>query len=109
MRSLQEKVFYRYMSTAEAEAVRRTGLLRGGRPGMSYWTPDHYDSAERAKSRLALEYEPEVRLEFKITNEPELSLQDATVEPDEEEPGGGTEYMSEQNVEVEVRSIDNLE
>lgn len=97
------------MSSAEAEAVQRTGLLRGGRPGRTYWTTDLYDSAERAKSRLALEYEPEVRLEFKITNEPELGLENATVEPDEEEPGGGTEYMSEQNVEVEVRGIDNLE
>ena len=79
-------VFYRYMSQAEVEAVVRTGKLRGGRPGRTYWATDLYESATEAKSRLALEHLPEVRLEFRITNEPGLLLAGTRVEPDEDEP-----------------------
>jgi len=109
MTSLREKVFYRYMSRAESEAVEQSGLLRGGRPGRTYWTTDRYESAREAMGRLALENEPEIRLEFRITNEPELAVEGATVAPDEAEPGRGTEYMSEQSVEVEVGRVDYLE
>ena len=107
--SVAGHVFYRYMSRAEAEAVVRTGKLRGGRPGRTYWTTDLYESPSEAKSRLALESLPEARLEFRITNEPGLLLAGARVEPDEEEPGGGTEYVSEESVEAEVVSVDYLE
>lgn len=51
--------FYRYMSEAEAEAVGKTGLLRGGRPGRTYWTDRRYESAREAKSLLALRARPE--------------------------------------------------
>ncbi|QIN84612.1 hypothetical protein GBA63_19635 [Rubrobacter tropicus] len=103
------RVFYRYMSRAEVEAVVRTGKLRGGRPGRTYWTTDLYGSPTEAKSRLALEYLPEARLEFRITSEPGLLLAGTRVEPDEDEPGGGTEYVSEESVEAEVVSVDYLE
>ncbi len=33
----EQKNFYRYMSREEAEAVMWTGMLRGGRPGRTYW------------------------------------------------------------------------
>jgi hypothetical protein len=103
------RVFYRYTSRSEAEAVVRTGYLRGGRPGRTYWTTDLYGSPTEAKSRLALEYLPEARLEFRITNDPGLLLAGTRVEPDEDEPGGGTEYLSEESVEVEVVSVDHFE
>lgn len=76
------RVFYRYMSRAEVEAVVRTGKLRGGRPGRTYWTTDLYERATEAKGRLALERLPEARLEFRITNEPGLLLAGTRVEPD---------------------------
>lgn len=48
------RVFYWYMSRAEVKAVERTGLLRGGRPGRTYWTDEHHERAEEAQSELAL-------------------------------------------------------
>lgn len=106
---VEGRMFYRYVSRAEAEAVLRTGYLRGGRPGRTYWTTDLYGSPTEAKNRLALEYLPEARLEFRITSEPELLLAGTRVEPDENEPGGGTEYLSEESIEVEVVSVDYFE
>ena len=97
------------MSRREAEAVRRTGILRGGRPGRTYWADETYEGADEAKGRLALDEPPEVRLAFRITNEPKLELQGSPVRPDAGEPGGGTEWMTRERVRVEVVSIDNLE
>lgn len=107
--SLHDITFYRYMSRAEAEAIRSTGLLRGGRPGRKYWSDTRYHGAAEAKALLALEYYPEVRLAFRITNNPELLREGTPVEPDNREPGGGTEWMALDPVEVEVIDVDNLE
>lgn len=106
---LGERVFYRYMSRAEAEAVQRTGFLRSGVPGEVFWTTDHYQSVQEAKSRMSLIHTPEVRLAFRIINEPRLIREGSEVEPEFGEPGGGTEWMSEERVAVEVISVDNLE
>lgn len=107
--SVADLMFYRYMSLAVAEAVVETGKLRGGRPGSTYWTTDLYESPSEAKSRLALEYLPEARLEFRITNGPGLLFAGVRVEPDGHEPGGGTEYVSEETVKAEVISVDYFE
>jgi hypothetical protein len=53
-----------------------------------------YTSAQQAKSSLALPRAPEVRVEFRITNEPALKREAARVSPSMGEPGGGTEYMT---------------
>lgn len=107
--SLHGRIFYRYMSQAEADAVRSTDLLRGGRPGRKYWTDARYQDMGEAKALLALEYYSEVRLAFRITNNPELLRDGTLVEPDNQEPGGGTEWMALDPVEVEVIAVDNLE
>ena len=44
-----------------------------------------------------------------VTNEPGLLLAGTRVEPDEDEPSGGAEYVSEESVEAEVVSVDYLE
>lgn len=107
---LEGRIFYRYMSREEAEDVEDKGLLRGGRPGQTYWTDERYERAGEAKSRLALNYSPEVRLAFTIRNEPTLERNGTRVKPLNGEPGGGTEWMSENDsVEVEVIGVDNLE
>jgi hypothetical protein len=54
------------MSWAEAEAVERTGFLRGGIPGEVYWTDDLYESSAEAMRHLALANLPEVRMRFRI-------------------------------------------
>lgn len=53
-------------------AIERTGLLRGGRLGRTYFTTDQFESAGKALSRLALRYPPEYRVEFKILNQPRM-------------------------------------
>jgi hypothetical protein len=91
---LAGRVSYRYMSLAEAEAVRRTGLLRGARPGRTYWTDERYENAQEAGDRLALEERPEVRLRFTIKNDPELALEGARVRPRHGRPEGGMEWVA---------------
>lgn len=75
------ETYYRYMSEREAEVVGDTGLLRGGRPGKTFWTTDFYGSALEAKRSLALGGLPEVRLAFTIVGEPEVELDGTVVEP----------------------------
>lgn len=89
--------------------VLSSGKLRGGRPGRTHWTEDHYESAREAKRRLALATLPEVRMEFTITNSPHIRRMGDVVEPVDDEPGGGTEWMTLEAVEVEVIAVDNLE
>ncbi len=49
---------------------------------------------------------PQVRTEFRITNEPRLILDGARVKAIDDEPGGGIEYMTLDAVEVEVIRVD---
>ncbi len=102
----EQRSVYRYMSRAEAEAVARTGMLRGGRPGRTYWTDERYESSREAKRSLALKQRPQVRMEFRITNEPKLILAGARVRATGDEPGGGIEYVTLDAVEVEVIRVD---
>lgn len=106
-RTTTGKGFYRYMSWAEA--IRATGFLRGKRPGETYWTDEWYESAEEAKQLLALKVRPGVRIEFRILNESELLRDGDRVEPGEDEPGGGTEWMTLEPVEVEVIEVEPLD
>ncbi len=101
--------FYRYMSRAELQAVEQSGMLRGGVRGRTYWSTDFYEGAGEAKRRLALGRAPEIRIEFKITNEPLLRREGDLVDASMGEPGGGTEYMSTEQVHVEVIRVDNLD
>lgn len=104
-----EGSFYRYMSRAELRAIEQTGMLRGGIRGRTHWSTDFYETAADAKSRLALGRAPEVRVQFRITNEPRLRRRGDTVDPSMGEPGGGSEYMTTDKVYVEVIRVDNLD
>lgn len=106
MARLKGREFYRYMSEAEVAAIRRTGLLRGGRPEETFWTTDYYESADEAQERLALRERPEKRVWFRITNEPAMERKNTRVAPDEGQPGGGTEYMTAADEKVAVEVID---
>lgn len=101
--------FYRYMSEDELLVIQQNGMLRGGNPGPTYWSTDLYTSATQAKSRLALPRAPEVRVEFRIKNEPALKREADPVAASMVEPGGGTEYMTTERVHVEVIQVDNLD
>ena len=107
--ALAEGVFYRYVSRTEVEAIVETGILRGGRPGRTYWTEEFYETAAEAKAKLALaEPAPAARVAFRIKNSPDVRRRGDAVLPAAGEPGGGTEWMSADPVEVEVISIDAL-
>lgn len=96
------KVFYRNMSKAEYEAVKATGLLRGGRPGETYFTDQRFRSAEQAKDRLSLEQKPEVQVQFRVTSDPKLVRGGTRVKAANGGRGGGREYMTGDAVKVEV-------
>ena len=93
------------MSQAEANSVKRSGLLRGGRPGETYWTDSRFTSAARARNGLSLPDTPDVRMEFRLRNEPSLSRAGTRVTPRYGGGGGGREYMSIQPVAVEVINV----
>ena len=100
-----ERTFYRYVSREELEVIRSTGKLRGGKGAgleRTYWTEDLYRSAAQARDLLALSQAPHYRVAFIITNDPEVSIRGDTVEETPYRPGGGTEWMSWQAVEVEL-------
>ena len=102
-RALQasQKPLYRYMSEAELKAVKETGLLRGGRPGTTYWTDSRFTSSTRATERLSLPEAPQYRVEFSIRNSP--NIQGGTrVKPDFGRIGGGREYWTSDLVEVKI-------
>lgn len=109
MTETEARTFYRYMSRAEADVVQRTGYLRGGRSGRTYWTDAFYASPEEAQGLLALAVLPECRVAFTIRSEPELVLEATRVRPKGDQPGGGVEWMTYDKVGVEVISVDNLE
>jgi hypothetical protein len=98
------------MSKEEVDAIRKTGMLRGGRPEETYWTEDYYESAQEAQVRLALRRRPEKRVWFRIINEPVLERDNLLVAPHEGQPGGGTEYQTraDEKVEVEVIEVADL-
>jgi hypothetical protein len=52
--------FSRYMSRSELEVVQETGLLRGGRPGDTYFTTNKFRTIRSAEDKLALPRPPEV-------------------------------------------------
>jgi len=100
--------FYRYMVPAELEAVRQTGLLRGGRPGETFWTDEQFTSAAEAQNRLALPSPPELRVRFIITNSPTLTRDGSIVEPAFGGEGGGREWASPDPVQVEILDVQPL-
>jgi RHS repeat-associated protein len=99
------KSYYRSMSKAEVEAIKRTGKLRGGVPGRTYFTDSRYKSATKAQRRLSLKNTPEVQMEFHITNNPRMVDNGTTVDPKYGQPGLGKEYSTDDPVHVEVKNV----
>ena len=100
-----EKIFYRSMSRAEADAVTDTGILRGGRPGDTFFTDSRFRTASRAQNRLSLPSTPEVQMEFKLTNNPNMIRNGTRVTPAYGGIGGGREFMTTDPVSVEVINV----
>ncbi|MBQ9200710.1 MAG: hypothetical protein IJ141_11090, partial [Lachnospiraceae bacterium] len=98
---LGNKRIYRVMSEAELDAVKDTGMLRGGREGTTFFTDSYYKNASTAKSRLSLPEKPKYIMEFEIENNPKI-LGGTRVEPNFGELGGGREYFTNDLVKVKI-------
>ncbi len=85
---------FRYMTEGELKAIQKTGMLRGGRPGETFFTKDLYKSAANAQNRLALPNTPTLRVEFEILNNPTLLQNGTKVLPANGMIGGGAEFMT---------------
>jgi hypothetical protein len=112
-RGAADQTFSRFMSKAELRAVQETGKLRGGRRGETYFTVNRYRTVRSAMRYLSLPNPPEVRLDFKILNQPRI-YGPGVVEPKYGQPGGGTELWvdvktSKEAVLVRIIRIVELE
>jgi hypothetical protein len=99
---LREGNSIRYMTEGELEAIKKTGLLRGGRAGETFWTKDLYKSAAGAQNRLSLDAAPTLRVEFEILNSPTLLRNGTKVTPLNGMIGGGSEFMTLDPVKVRL-------
>ncbi len=99
--------YCRYCSDAEVAAIQNTGFLRGGRPGTTYFTTDNYSLSSEAQQSLALASPPDVKIEFTISNSPQINGP-RIVQPNNGQPGGGIEYWSNNPVQVFIQMISRL-
>ena len=102
--------YTRYIGEGELPAIEQTGLLRGGRPGETYFTTDGYVSKNSAMQRLALEQGPDYRVEFKLLNRPFI------IGPERVAPslkpfrwGWGIQYWTRDPVQVQILRYSRME
>ena len=99
----------RAMSRAELENIQSTGLLsRGGRPGTHFVTPAVNSNANRARQRLALPNQPEVRVTLEVpsrTFSSPTQVRPFRLDNGETLPGGGLEMIAPGNIDIPVRII----
>jgi RHS repeat-associated protein len=93
----------RWMSKAELQATKDSGLLRGGREGTHHVTDAANSDPLRARQRLALDKTPEVRVTMKV---PKDALSEPSkVDPNFSMPGGGIERTATGNVPVQIIKV----
>jgi hypothetical protein len=102
--SLNQKPLYRVMSEVEVNAVRETGLLRGGRSGRTYFTDAYFRSSSNAQNRLSLEVAPTHIMQFEIMNNPNITGGNR-VQPLNGGIGGSREYYSLDTIMVNIVNI----
>ena len=93
---------FRYMGEDELQAIKDTGMLRGGREGETFFTKDLYKSAASAQNRLSLGDTPSFRVEFEIINKPSLLLNGTKILPLNTMMGKGSEFMTLDKVMVKL-------
>jgi hypothetical protein len=110
--SARHPSFYtRYIGDGELTAIQQSGgILRGGRPGETYFTIDHYTSRAQAAQRLALPRTPDYRIEFEVLNQPHITG------PERVAPsfrpfriGWGIQYRTYDPVRVRIWHLQRLE
>ncbi|WP_081385975.1 SpvB/TcaC N-terminal domain-containing protein [Leptospira santarosai] len=99
---------YRYVTKGEVQAIKDTGMLRGGREGETYFTKDLYRSGAKAQERLSLENKPTHRIEFEVLNDPKFQDYGSKVKPRYNQPGQGSEFMTTDPVKVKLINVQPL-
>lgn len=83
-------------------------MLRGGRPGETFFTKDVYKSGAHAQDRLSLPSTPTHRVEFEITNNPTMIRNGTKADPVTPHAGRGAEFMTTDPVRVNVINVQPL-
>ncbi|WP_162265814.1 RHS repeat domain-containing protein, partial [Leptospira alstonii] len=99
---------YRYVTEGEVQAIKDTGMLRGGRDGETYFTKDLYKSGTKAQERLSLENKPTYRVEFEVKGSPNYEKYGTKVDPLYGQPGKGSEFMTTDKVKVKLINVQPL-
>ncbi|WP_279578145.1 RHS repeat domain-containing protein [Leptospira noguchii] len=99
---------YRYVTKGEVQAIKDTGMLRGGREGETYFTKDLYKSGSKAQERLSLKDQPTHRVEFEVKGSPGYEKYGSKVKPDYGQPGKGSEFMTTDPVKVKLINVQPL-
>lgn len=111
----ETEVVQRAMTRAELEATQRTGFLRGGRVGTA--SEPHYvsdsvnTSLTRARQRLALPKEPEVRVTMEVPKgifSSPSQVKPFELKPGQVLPGGGLERTAVGEVPVKILNVQPL-
>jgi len=99
----------RAMSRAELEDIQRTGTLRrGGRPGDHFVSPAVNGDADRARQRLGLPRQPEVRVTLEVpanTFTAPSRVGPFTLPDGRVLPGGGLERTAPGSLDIPVRIL----
>ena len=105
----QTEIVQRAMSRAELQGIKNRGILsRGGRSGDHYVSDAVNSTANRARQRLALPVQPEVRVTLEVPKgvfSAPTKVQPYTLPNGQVLPGGGMERIAPGNIDVPVRVI----
>ncbi|MGQ0593543.1 MAG: RHS repeat-associated core domain-containing protein, partial [Gammaproteobacteria bacterium] len=107
------EVVQRAMSRAELTAIQESGVLsKGGRAGPHYVSDAVNSSGNRARQRLGLPTQPEVRATMEVPSG--VFSRPSKVEPftlpnGKTLPGGGAERTAPGNADIPARILDTLE
>jgi len=109
----QTEIVQRAMSRAELQGIMNRGILsRGGRSGDHYVSDAVNSTANRARQRLALPVQPEVRVTFEVPKgvfSAPTRVQPYTLPNGQVLPGGGMERIAPGGIDVPVRVINILD
>jgi hypothetical protein len=97
------------MSNAELQATRDTNLLRGGREGENFFTNNASLDAKRAQQRLGLDGPlRDQRVEFRITNDAQVSGPRTAKPGKTGTSGGGREFSTTEPTQIEILRVDPM-
>jgi RHS repeat-associated protein len=107
------EVVQRAMSRAELTAIQESGVLsKGGRAGPHYVSDAVNSSGNRARQRLGLPTQPEVRATMEVPSgvfSRPSKVQPFTLPNGKTLPGGGAERTAPGNADIPARILDTLE